>query len=143
MTLLLSLCLAQSPPATTSSAVLPRPRPTEPARRPLDEYPAFVRPFLKYGLGAAVVLWFVGGIGWLCRQRWRQATTAAAKAQARRWIAGMLLGVALSLALVAVGIVVWLKGQWLEPLFLAGPAAVLLPPLCARWLGGAPRQQVR
>lgn len=114
-----------------------RAKPSAPARRPLDEYPAFVRPFLKYGVGGMVGAWFLAGIYWLCRRRWSQARTEAERRQAVRWITGMLLGVVGALLVVAVGLLLWLRSQHLLTLFLAGPAAVLLPPLFARLLAGS------
>lgn len=119
--------------AQASFPVNPGPKPTTPEKRILDEYPAFVRPFLKYGVGGAIAIWFIFGIGWLCRQKWRLAQTEEAKKQARNWITGMLVGVVIALSVVGVGFVLWLRNQHLATLFVAGPVAVLLPPLLASW----------
>jgi len=128
--------LAPTPTLATTPAV--RPTPSAPAPRPLDAYPAFVRPFLKFGVGGAVVAWFVFGLGALCRQRWQAARTPQEKRQARRWIAGILLGLVIALTLLAAGFVLSLRGRQLDLLFwCAAPVAVLLPPalaaLASRW----------
>jgi hypothetical protein len=124
----------EAPPAASSpSDLTARPKPTTPEQRVLDAYPPFVRPLLKYGLGGAVALWFLVGIGWLCRQKWRLAVSPEAQRVARRWIAGMLVGVALALIVVGIAFVLWLRDQHLVLLFVAGPLAVLLPPLLASW----------
>lgn len=137
MLLILGLLLADGPAATSRPAA--RPQSTAPAARPLDAYPAFVRPLLKYGVGAAVAAWFLFGIGWLCWKKLRHAHSPEQRRAARLWVAGMLLGVGLALLIVAIGLVLWLRNQHLAMLFVAGPAAVLLPPLCARWLEGKDR----
>ncbi|HMP04449.1 MAG TPA: hypothetical protein PKC45_18310 [Gemmatales bacterium] len=111
---------------------LPRPQPTTPARRPLDEYPAFVRPFLKYGMGGAIVAWFVMGRGLVCGQGGRRARPPGARGQARRWIAGMFVGTVLALTLLAVGFLLSLWQRRLDLVFwLAAPLAVILPPAAA------------
>lgn len=119
--------------ATTSSMAVP-------ARRPLDAYPAFLRPLLKYGIGGAVVAWFVFGVMSLCRQRWRAARTPAEKMAARRWIAGMLTGLILALGLLTVGFISSVRARQVDLLFwTAAPVAVILPPtlaaLAMRWPG--------
>lgn len=129
-----------SAPEAQSSVHATTPSAAAPARRPLDAYPAFVRPLLKYGIGGAVVAWFVFGVVYLCRQRWRAARTPAEKRAARRWIAGMLTGLILALALLAVGFVSSLRARQLDLLFWsAAPLAVILPPtlaaLAMRWPG--------
>lgn len=142
MTLLLFCVLLANPSTATSpstvTAPVVRPTPTAPAPRPLDVYPAFVRPFLKYGVGGAVVGWFAFGLVALCRQRWRAARSPEQKRLARRWIAGMLLGLVVALALLAVGFVLSLRERQLDLLFwCAAPLAVILPPalaaLATRW----------
>jgi hypothetical protein len=145
--LLMQMAAGQSPQLPISSVppALPSgtatvPSTAAPARRPLDAYPAFVRPLLKYGIGGAVVAWFVFGVIYLCRQRWLAARTAAEKQAARRWIAGMLIGLGLALALLTVGFISSLRARQFDLLFWsAAPVAVVLPPtlaaLAMRWPG--------
>ncbi len=104
-----------------------------PAPRPLDSYPAWMRPLLKYGVGGAIGLWFIVGLGSMCWSRFRQAKTEQAIAQARGWLMGILLGIIISLVILGTGFFLSLRSKQFDLLFWFGaPLAVLLPPLTGK-----------
>ncbi len=115
----------------TSTASSPRP----PAKRPLDYYPSWFRPLLKYGVGGVIAGWFVFGLGSLCWRRWRSARGSKERAAARGWLFGMALGIFLSLVVLGIGFMLSLRDRQMDVLFWIGaPLAVLLPPVLARLL---------
>jgi hypothetical protein len=110
-----------------------------PAERPGDTIPPALKPFVKYGMGGFVVLWFVGSLVWIARGKWRQARTDAERRAVRRWVVGLVVGVALALGLIALGLVLnaryGLRFAALWFLWLGAPVALFLPPWLAARLG--------
>ena len=134
-------------PTLPSAPFIAPPRTTGPAPRPLDSMPPFLKPFVKYGVGGVVALWFAGGLGWLCAKRLRRARTDPERRAARRWVAGLFVGILLTLPLIGLGIYLNARrgevpgGAFLglAALWLAAPLAVFLPLALAAWWGRPPR----
>jgi hypothetical protein len=136
--LVLALCtclvLADSRPTPPSARSK-----SAPAARPGDTIPPALKPFVKYGMGGFIVCWFIGGLVWITRAKWRRARTEAERRAVKRWVVGLVLGIACSLGLIAAGLV--LNARYRLPyaalwcLWLASPLALFLPPWLAARVG--------
>lgn len=93
---------------------------------------------MKYGVGGGVVLWFVGSIIWMARQRFKQAKTPEQRAAAKVWLRRMFVGIALAVGFLGVGVVTSIMTRELLYIWIAAPIAVLLPPLLLAWWGKQP-----
>ena len=106
-----------------------------PEQRPLTSIPSWLRPFVKYGVGGGVALWFVGSIFWMARQRFQQAKTPEQRAAAKQWLGRMLVGIVLAVGLLGTGVVTSIITRELLYIWIAAPVALLLPPLLLAYWG--------
>ena len=124
LTLVLPLAVIMQAPATERA---PATTSQTQEQRPLSAFPDGLRPFVKYGVGGGVVLWFVGSLYWIARQRLRQANTPEKQLDARQWLRRLVASILLAVLVLGAAVVMSLRTRELLYIWIAAPVALLLP----------------